>query len=79
MSEETRTCPKCGGEMRAGILIYLDHKSLLVKVAEQIEWVEGDSSQRSGLTGGIKLTGKERRKVVTHCCNACGFLESFAR
>jgi hypothetical protein len=43
----------------------------------QAHWVEG-APQYSFWTG-LKVRGKERRKVVTFCCPKCGFLESYAR
>jgi predicted nucleic-acid-binding Zn-ribbon protein len=78
MSNDKYICPKCGGEMKAGFLIDLINKNPVMEIAEQMEWVEGDSSQRSALTGGVKLSGKDRRKVTTYCCNGCGYLESYA-
>ena len=78
MSNETKNCPKCSGEMKPGFLVDLINKNPVMEIAEQMEWIEGDASQRSGLTGGIRLAGKNRRKVSTLCCSSCGFLESYA-
>jgi hypothetical protein len=78
MTEENRTCPKCGSEMKTGFLIDLTHKNPAVEIAEQMEWVEGDSAERTAIMGGIKLSGKDRRKVITCCCDGCGHLESYA-
>jgi hypothetical protein len=78
MSDEKRSCSKCGGDMDVGFLIDLYQKNPAIEFAEQMEWVEGDSEQRSALTGGVTLAGKNRRKVSTYCCTDCGYLESYA-
>ena len=78
MSVEKRTCPKCNSEMKPGFVIDLTHKNPVVEIAEQMEWVEGDAGPPSAFHGGIELSGKDRRKVVTCCCNGCGYLESYA-
>jgi hypothetical protein len=78
MSNEKGICPKCGGEMKLGFLIDLINKNPVMEIAEQMGWVEGDSAQRSTFTGSVKLSGKDRRKVSTSCCNGCGYLESYA-
>ncbi len=78
MSSEAQICPLCQGAMEAGFLRDVNHKNPAVEVAEQMEWIAGDPTPVSALHGGIKLAGKERRKVVTYACKECGFLQSFA-
>lgn len=64
--------------MMVGFIIDLTHKNPAVEIAEQMEWVEGDSDDRTSVTGGVNLSSKDRRKVVTYCCDGCGYLESYA-
>jgi Domain of unknown function (DUF6487) len=78
MTGRRLACGKCGGEMQPGFLMDLFHKSLMDEGAEQLRWVEGDADERTFWSRGVKLSGKERRKVLTYCCRQCGFLESFA-
>ncbi len=66
-------CPKCHAEMEPGFLI--EHGDY--GQAGTSEWAEGPP-ERSVWTG-IKLRGKERRRVDTYRCVRCGFLESYAR
>jgi hypothetical protein len=65
--------------MQAGFLRDVNHKNPVVEVAEQMEWVAGEPGPASSLHGGIKLAGKDRRKVVTFACTRCGYLQSFAQ
>jgi Domain of unknown function (DUF6487) len=69
---ETLKCPKCSQPMDEGFIV--DHSHA---VDLQAEWVEG-SPERSFWTG-LKVKGKERRKITTFCCPKCGFLESYAK
>ena len=79
MANESRTCPLCSGAMQAGFLRDVNMKNPTMEVAEQMEWIAGDPTPVSDWHGGIKLSGKQRRKVVTYACNGCGFLQSFAQ
>lgn len=76
MPERRPTCGKCSGEMQPGFLMDVFHKNL--ENAEQLRWVAGDADERTFWGRSVKVTGKERRKVLTFCCRQCGFLESFA-
>jgi hypothetical protein len=67
----TPICPKCSQPMDKGFIV--DHAP---GTSFQAEWV-GGTPQKSFWTG-LKLGGKERRKVATFCCPKCGFLESYA-
>lgn len=69
---ETPKCPKCSQPMDEGFIV--DHT---YGAQTQAEWV-GGPPQPSFWTG-LKLWGKERRKVATFCCPKCGFLESYAK
>lgn len=42
------------------------------------EWADGEA-QASMWTSGVKMRGKERRRVETYRCESCGYLESYAR
>jgi hypothetical protein len=44
----------------------------------QEEWAKGPPETSVWTSSGVKLKGKERRKVTTFCCPECGFLESYA-
>jgi hypothetical protein len=45
--------------------------------AEASEWVEGPV-EKSFWTG-VKLRGRDRRRIDTYRCVRCGYLESYAR
>jgi hypothetical protein len=79
MASESLTCPVCGGLMRAGFLLEMNHKNPAVEVAEQMEWVAGEPGPASSWHGGLNLSGRERRKVVTYAGEGCGFLQSLAQ
>ena len=76
MTERSPTCGKCGGEMQPGFLMDMFHKNL--ENVEQLRWVAGDADERTFWGRSVKVSGKERRKVLTYCCRQCGFLESYA-
>ena len=65
------TCPKCRGEMEDGFLV--DHT---YGTAAASEWVEGPVE--ASFWTGVKLRGRERRRVSTWRCLRCGYLESYA-
>jgi hypothetical protein len=65
------TCPKCRGEMEAGFLV--DHT---YATSAASEWVEGPVE--ASFWTGVKLRGRERRRVNTWRCVRCGYLESYA-
>jgi Domain of unknown function (DUF6487) len=67
----TPKCPKCSEPMDEGFIVDHAHAADL-----QAEWVEG--RPQTSFWTGLKLRGKERRKVATFCCTKCGFLESYA-
>jgi len=64
--------------MEAGFILDKTHPSVMLTQGEQTEWVEGEAGNRSFWTTGVRLKGKDRRKIVTYCCSGCGFLESYA-
>ena len=69
---QTHRCPKCSQPMDEGFILegtrYGETPS---------EWIEGPPQY--SIWTGLKLKGKERRKVATFCCPKCGFLESYAK
>jgi hypothetical protein len=58
--------------MEPGFLV--DHSYATV---EAPEWVEGPVE--ASVWTGVKLRGRERRRVETYRCVRCGYLESYAR
>jgi hypothetical protein len=79
MTDKERSCPLCRSSMQAGFLRDVNHKNPATEVVEQMEWVAGDPEPISNWHGGIKLAGRDRRKVVTFACTKCGYLQSFAQ
>jgi predicted nucleic-acid-binding Zn-ribbon protein len=77
MSDD-KSCSKCGTKMERGFLVDLLNKNPVTEIAEQMTWVNGDSVERSSLTGGVKLKGKSQFTVTTFRCTGCGYLESYA-
>lgn len=78
MNQQPTKCLKCGGEFKPGILIDRFDRNPIWDYADQMEWVEGESTARSSWTGAIKLKGRARRKVRALCCDNCGALELYA-
>lgn len=68
----TPKCPKCSQIMDEGFIVDHAHGTDL-----QAEWIEGPP--QTSFWTGLKLRGRDRRKVVTFCCGKCGFLESYAQ
>lgn len=66
------SCPKCKGEMEPGFLVDHTYGS-----AAASEWVEGPVE--ASIWTGVKLRGRERRRVDTFRCVRCGYLECYAR
>jgi hypothetical protein len=66
------TCPKCRATMERGFLVDNSYGA----VAEP-QWAEGPV-EKSFWTG-VKMHGRERRRVETYRCQSCGYLESYAR
>ena len=76
-------CPSCAASMQAGITIDVTHRDALgTEAAFQPQWVmiAPDEIQKGRWIGGLKnLQGRERRDIVTYCCESCGCLQSFAQ
>lgn len=77
------TCPKCGGDFQPGIIIDLTFKVRITgdETPFQTQWVGigADEIEKGKWIGAVKnLRGRPRRDVVTHCCEKCGYLESYA-
>ena len=66
------TCPKCRAPMERGFLVDHTHGGVAPS-----EWADG-LAERSFWTG-VKMRGRERRRVETFRCESCGYLESYAR
>jgi hypothetical protein len=66
------TCPKCRGEMEPGFVV--DHT---YGAAGASEWVEGPTE--ASFWTGVKLRGRDRRRIETLRCVGCGYLELYAR
>lgn len=66
------TCPKCRAEMEPGFLV--DHT---YGESSASEWVEGPIE--ASFWTGVKLRGRERRRVETLRCTGCGYVELYAR
>jgi len=70
MSEPT--CSKCRNPMAEGFVPDSIGGALL-----RGAWVEGKPEKN--LLGSLKIKGKRTFPIVTLRCDACGFLESYAR
>ncbi len=73
-------CPKCNGEMEEGGL-QVDAPVAGPKVAA---WIKIKGKDRPGIKvtafpPGIEKTPSERYPLTVYRCQACGFLESYAR
>lgn len=62
-------CPKCQGEMTEGIIG--DMWGSVGEGVSQQEWGDGSKSWAKQL--------KMQKKIVTFCCQNCGYLESYAK
>jgi hypothetical protein len=65
-------CLKCNGAMERGFLV--DHT---YGASAASEWVEGPVE--ASFWTGVKLRGRERRRIEMFRCERCGYLESYAR
>lgn len=66
-------CPRCSGAMEIGLVVDRGHYSL----PEVANWVEG-MPERS-LWSGLKTKGRESYPVRSYRCEACGYLEFYAK
>jgi Domain of unknown function (DUF6487) len=72
MSEQL-ACPKCLGAMQEGfILEFTSHAS-----SSASRWVEGVPAK--ALLFGLRTADKEQHPIQSYRCQACGYLESYAR
>ena len=71
MASRSLSCPRCGGTMEAGYIVDEGYGTRTVA-----KWIAGEP-ERSIWTG-LKTRGKIKVDVTTHCCNRCGYLESYA-
>ena len=72
MSHEAGRCPKCDGQMEQGFVLDNTYGGRLVS-----QWAPGAPS-RSFWTG-TKLPEEGLIPIGVYRCQACGFLESYAR
>jgi predicted nucleic-acid-binding Zn-ribbon protein len=70
--EESFNCSKCGGEMLEGFILDTGQYASLVST-----WHAGKPNP--SFWTGIKFEKELMRRVVTYCCDHCGYLESYAR
>ena len=71
MSDQSKTCPKCGQRMEVGFVLEQNLSYYCPSV-----WVEG--SPEPSFWTITKVSGKTKRLVVSHRCVGCGYLESYA-
>jgi hypothetical protein len=73
MSQAAAECPKCHGQMELGFLLDYTHGGVLVS-----PWVRG--APKKSFWGGLK-TGLRSDSIPVGAfrCQACGFLELYAR
>lgn len=69
--ENQLKCPKCSGEMEAGVILDKSH----FNVPTQPIWGKNVPGPISGLLGSLDNT----HEVVTYRCASCGYLESYAK
>jgi hypothetical protein len=60
-------CVKCGGEMEQGVTFGAYN--------QQIGWAKSINRLLALFIGGLV----DARKMVTHRCTSCGYLESYAK
>ena len=73
MSTEQTRCPRCGGRMTQGFVVDF-HQGGLRRVSS---WVEG--APQKSFWHGTTAPDLKGIPIGTFRCEACGFLESFAR
>ncbi|MDP7274575.1 MAG: hypothetical protein QF363_03785 [Planctomycetaceae bacterium] len=82
MSTSHPVCPSCGSSMNAGVTIDATHRDALgTEAAFQSQWVmiPADEIEKGRWIGALQnLQGRERRDILTYCCQDCGCLQSFA-
>lgn len=66
------TCPKCGADMEPGFVV--DHS---YGTAAASEWIEGPVE--ASMWTGVRLRGRDRRRIDSFRCVGCGYLELYAR
>lgn len=71
MNNAEPVCPKCRATMEEGFIVDSGHYN-----SEMVStWMEGQPDER---WWGLKTGSKEKLKVSTYRCTACGYLESYA-
>ncbi len=73
--EESKKCPKCNGEMEAGMTV--EYKSpggmsMNINMPKKQTWGKGIKP------GFFVESVDEEKTIVTHRCKTCGYLESYA-
>lgn len=72
MSASSTRCPKCNGEMDQGFVLDMTYGSRLVS-----QWAPGAPAK--SFWSGTKLPEQKLIPIGVFRCQACGFLESYAR
>jgi hypothetical protein len=65
-------CPKCHGRMEEGFIKDEGHGYIYTS-----KWVEG--APETSFWSGTKTSGKEQIHITSYRCEACGYLESYAK
>ena len=68
---QSKTCPKCNGNMVDGFIADQTHGGATVT-----QWREGEP--RKSFWVGLKLGGTTPLEISTWRCRRCGFLENYA-
>jgi len=72
-------CPKCGGQMAQGFIPLLGDAGALSGAV--LPWVAGapETGRFLGMAVGLNVKDKEVVPIGVFRCEACGFIEAYAR
>ena len=74
MSDETKTCPKCGGEMLEGSVV---DRSGFAGTKAVASWIPG--KPKKSFFERIGAAPIESETLLdAYCCSSCGYVELFA-
>ena len=66
--EETKTCPKCGGEMEEGRLYPIHLKTI-------VTFGKPRKEEKGILTYGPE----EKKEIIAYACKNCGYIELYIK
>lgn len=72
MEQQSIKCVKCSADMAEGFIL-----DRVISAAVAASWQAGKPEHSSWT--GIKFQGKKQHQITVYRCEACGFLESYAR